>query len=295
MSNRDYARSRSPAERVHSRRQISISNKNLRTRHQRDVDSAGFMEGSLAVTLVRPAGRPISPRTFVKARSHNFVNLVDEPARNHTPRRSSGRNGDYANGSNCTEHSSTDNYFSTVVRTFPRVRLFSPVSPLSLSALPRAFDSPRDIPAYHSERRPPARRAAGFIISPLPRYNLETFPIVLFSRGRDTRGKKLGPLYLPAAPGTFDRFIKMKRRDGPFSGETDALAPIRAAMPRVDCENVRASPARSLGRGSSKVALSILIAIFARLGPRRALYYQLIRSCEVCCERPVRRRCARKR
>lgn len=42
--------------------------------------------------------------------------------------------------------------------------------------------------------------------------------------------------------------------------------------------------ARSLARhsSSSKVALSILIAIFARLGPRRALYYQLIRSCEVC-------------
>lgn len=39
--------------------------------------------------------RPIWLRTFAKARSHNFVNFVDEPARNHKPR--SGRNGDYAN------------------------------------------------------------------------------------------------------------------------------------------------------------------------------------------------------
>lgn len=99
----------------------------------------------------------------------------------------------------------------------------------------------------------------------------------------------------PAAPR--DRFIKMKRRDGPFSGETDA----RWHLSERHCRRLREralrslahSLAHSLGRGSSKVALSILIAIFARLGPRRALYYQLIRSCEVCCERPVRPRCAK--
>jgi len=45
MSDRDYALSLSSKSRTHLR-QISISNKNLRTKQQRDVDSTEFMEDS---------------------------------------------------------------------------------------------------------------------------------------------------------------------------------------------------------------------------------------------------------
>jgi len=45
MSDRDYALSLSGKSRTHLR-QISISNKNLRTKRQRDVDSTEFMEDS---------------------------------------------------------------------------------------------------------------------------------------------------------------------------------------------------------------------------------------------------------
>lgn len=63
MSNRDYPLSLSGKSRTHLR-QISISNKNLRTKHQRDVDSVEIY-GRFVVTLYGPS-RPIWLRTFIK-------------------------------------------------------------------------------------------------------------------------------------------------------------------------------------------------------------------------------------
>lgn len=52
------------ASRIHLR-QISISNKNLRTKYQRDVDSAEFMKDP--VVTLRDPSRPIWLRTFVSS------------------------------------------------------------------------------------------------------------------------------------------------------------------------------------------------------------------------------------